>query len=64
MDGCSRLTVMITLSLDIEKPYKELYNFIRACDYNDYPAHFYVDGKKVLIKLTRENKPKDEKDLI
>ena len=50
--------------IDIEKPFKELYNFIRACDYNDYPAHFYVDGEKVLIKLTRENKPEGEDDLI
>lgn len=50
--------------IDIEKPLKELYNFIRACDYKDYPAHFYIDGQKVLIKLTRENKPEGEDDLI
>jgi len=50
--------------IDIEKPFKELYNFIRACDYNDYPAYFYVDGEKVLIKLRRESKPENEDDLI
>jgi len=55
---------MIEFSLDIEKPFKELYNFIRACDYNDYPAYFFIDGEKVLIKLTREIKPENEDDLI
>lgn len=50
--------------IDIEKPFKELYNFIRACDFEDYPAHFYVDGQKVLIKLTRSIKNKEDNDLI
>lgn len=50
--------------IDIEKPLKELYNAIRACDYKDYPAHFYIDGEKVLIRLTRESLPEGEDDMI
>ena len=50
--------------IDVEKPFKELYNFIRACDFDDYPAHFFVNGQKVLIKLTRASNINKDNDLI
>lgn len=42
--------------IDFNKPLKELYNEIRACDANDYPAFFYHGGEKICIKLWRYNK--------
>ncbi|MGE5329817.1 MAG: methionyl-tRNA formyltransferase [Deltaproteobacteria bacterium] len=50
--------------IDWNKPLKALYNEIRACDPNDYPAFFYVEGQKVCIKLWRPDKLKDEEDMI
>ena len=43
---------------------QDLYNKIRASDPEQYPAHFYIDGQKVCVKLWRENKPDSEFDLI
>ena len=43
---------------------KDLYNQIRACDPEDYPAFFYVNGEKVCIKLWRQNKSEEENDMI
>ncbi len=42
----------------------DLYDKIRAADPERYPAHFYVDGQKVCIKLWRPDKPPDEPDLV
>jgi len=42
----------------------ELFDEIRACDPDDYPAYFYIHREKVCIKLWRPHKPKDEDDLI
>lgn len=50
--------------IDWNKPLKELYNEIRACDPDEYPAHFYVDGEKVCIKLWRSQKSENEYDMI
>jgi methionyl-tRNA formyltransferase len=50
--------------VDWNKPLKDLYNEIRACDPADYPAFFYVDGQKVCIKLWRPKKPEEETDMI
>jgi len=50
--------------IDWEKPLKELYNEIRACDPVDYPAYFFVEGQKVCIKLWRADKMGKEEDLI
>lgn len=47
-----------------QKPLKELYNEIRACDPIEYPAFFYVNGEKVCIKLWRPEKGANEKDMI
>lgn len=49
--------------VDWEKPLKELYNSIRACDPIDYPAFFYVNGEKVFIKLWREEENKGEYEI-
>lgn len=45
--------------IDENKTLKELYNYIRACDPDDYPAFFYVNGEKVFIKLWRKNNNKE-----
>jgi methionyl-tRNA formyltransferase len=50
--------------IDPTKSISEQYDLIRACHPNKYPAFFYVDGEKVLIKLDRAEKPEDEWDMI
>lgn len=40
--------------IDETKPLLHLYNKIRACDQENYPAYFEMDGKKVKIKLDFE----------
>jgi len=50
--------------IDWNKPLRDLYNEIRACDEHDYPAFFYVDGQKVFIKVWRQKKPQKEEDMI
>jgi methionyl-tRNA formyltransferase len=50
--------------IDWNRPLKDLYNEIRACDPEDYPAYFFVNGQQVCIKLWRPEKPKDEGDMI
>ncbi|MBI2195053.1 MAG: hypothetical protein HYU36_23980 [Planctomycetes bacterium] len=34
-----------------------LFDFIRACDPDDFPAFFYVEGQKVCIRLWRPDRP-------
>ncbi len=41
--------------IDPNKSLNDLYNNIRACDCDDYPAFFYVKNEKVYIKLFRDN---------
>lgn len=41
--------------IDINKPLIELYNKIRSCDQENYPAYFELEGKKVKIILEFEN---------
>jgi methionyl-tRNA formyltransferase len=50
--------------IDPSKPLAELYNEIRACDPEDYPAYFFVDGQKVCVKMWRHEKPDNEQDMI
>lgn len=51
--------------IDPTKPLIELYDAIRACDPDEFPAFFFVDGQKVCIRLWRaERPPEDEKDMI
>ena len=42
----------------------DLYNFIRACDPDKFPAFMIKDGEKVGIKLFRLQKPDNEFDSI
>lgn len=50
--------------LDDSKSLKELYDFIRACDPDRFPAYMIKDGEKVGIKLFRIDKPQNEDDCI
>ncbi len=49
---------------DPERPLIELIDKIRAANSELYPAHFYLHGEKVCIKLWRQEKPEGEEDLI
>ena len=50
--------------IDPTRPLTELFDQIRAADADAYPAHFYVAGEKVCVKLWRPDKPADEADLV
>jgi methionyl-tRNA formyltransferase len=51
--------------VDPSKSLLDLYDEIRACDPNDFPAYFIVDGQKVCIKLWRPNRPvEDSEDML
>ena len=41
--------------LDINKTIKEQFNILRIVDNNEYPAFFYIDGKKFFLKVYAEN---------
>lgn len=45
--------------IDSSKPLTELYDSIRSCDDERFPAFFYVNGEKVFIKLTRNKADKE-----
>lgn len=46
--------------IDPNKPLRVLFNEIRACDPESYPAFFYVEGQKVCVKLWRPDRPKED----
>jgi methionyl-tRNA formyltransferase len=50
--------------IDPQKSVLELFDFIRACDPEEYPAFFYVDGQKVCIKLWRPERTLEDFDTI
>ena len=50
--------------LDPTRPLLELFDKIRAADPDRYPAHFYVGGERVCVRLWRPEKPADESDLV
>lgn len=50
--------------IDPTKPLINLYDEIRACDPESFPAFFEIDGQKVCIRLWRPEKPNDENDMI
>lgn len=50
--------------VDPKRPLIELYNHIRACDPEDYPAFFFHEGEKVCIKLWRPMKRPECSDEI
>ena len=42
----------------------DLYDTIRSCDPEDYPAFFFVDGEKVCVRIWRPDKPSGEEDRV
>lgn len=51
--------------IDPTKPLLDLFDEIRACDPEDFPAYFIIDGQKICIKLWRPNRPpEDLNDMI
>ncbi|MFO1531897.1 MAG: formyltransferase family protein [Kiritimatiellia bacterium] len=50
--------------VDPSRSLLELYDFIRACDPDRFPAFFEVEGQRVGIRLFRPVKPPREEDLL
>lgn len=50
--------------IDPARPLSELFNQIRSCDPDDFPAFFYHEGQKVCIRLWRPEKTAKEADEI
>lgn len=50
--------------LDPDRPLVELFDAIRAADWERYPAYFWYRGEKVCIRLWRPGKPMPDDDLI
>jgi methionyl-tRNA formyltransferase len=48
--------------IDPTKPLIELFNEIRACDPEDFPAFFYRNGHKIYVKLWRDSTPTSAED--
>lgn len=46
--------------LDPERPLVELFDFIRACDPDAFPAFFHYKGQKVCIRLWRPERPDND----
>jgi len=41
--------------LDIDLSIKSQFNKLRVCDNERYPAHFYIDGNKYILKIFRNS---------
>lgn len=50
--------------VDATRPLTELFDAIRACDDERFPAYFFVDGEKVVIRLQRSDRAGVPEDLI
>ena len=50
--------------IDPTKPLLELYDEIRASDPDSFPAYFFLEGKKVCIRLWREERGPGEEDMV
>ncbi len=48
--------------IDADQSLSLLYDEIRSCDPDTYPAFFYVEGEKVCIRLWRPDRGEDESD--
>jgi methionyl-tRNA formyltransferase len=51
-------------AIDPSKSLTALFNQIRACDPDEFPAYFYHQGEKVCIRIWRPEKPLDANDEI
>ena len=40
--------------LDIQKSIKDQFNLLRVCDNERYPAHFYLNNQKFIIKIYKD----------
>ncbi len=59
--GClTRRRTPADSEIDPGKPLLQLFDSIRACDPQNYPAHFYVEGQTVCIKLWRPDRPEED----
>ena len=58
----SRKRVPEDSEIDADKSLFLLYDEIRSCDPDAYPAFFYVEGEKVCIRLWRPERGEDESD--
>ncbi len=43
-------------AIDINKPIKDLFNKLRVCDNERYPAHFCINGKEYILKIYPKEK--------
>jgi methionyl-tRNA formyltransferase len=43
--------------LDINKSITDHFNLLRVVDNERYPAHFYIHGKKYILKIYKDDKP-------
>lgn len=50
--------------IDPSQSISHLYNFIRACDPDRFPAFFEVEGQRVGIRFFRLNRPAGEEDML
>ena len=41
--------------INIKKSFEQQFDLIRVCDFNRYPAFFYINGKKFKLKLEKMN---------
>ena len=48
--------------LDAGRPLAELYDHVRACDFDEFPAFFFVDGQKVCVRMWRPERPAEDGD--
>ena len=48
--------------IDASRPLADLYDAIRYCDPDSFPAYFYVDGERVEITLRRAARPAGARD--
>lgn len=46
--------------IDPARPLVELIDAIRACDPEDFPAFFHLEGQKVCVRLWRPERPADD----
>ena len=47
--------IPLNSELDINKPLIDLWDNIRICDNEKYPAYFYIEGKKITLKYEVDN---------